>query len=71
MLFVLTNIFNQKLFICQLAIMAGIIPTTTPSQDIFIESDRSSHIDFQNVKTASDTMKVFIEKLMEFCRTIF
>ncbi len=38
--------------------MAGIIPTTTPSQDIFIESDRSSHIDFQNVKTASDTMKV-------------
>lgn len=40
--------------------MAGIIPTTTPSQDIFIESDRSSHIDFQNVKTASDTMKVNI-----------
>lgn len=46
--------------------MAGIIPTTTPTQDIFIESDRSSHIDFQNVKTASDTMKVCQTVLLNF-----
>lgn len=43
--------------------MAGIIPTSTPSQDIFIESDRSSHIDFQSVKTASDTMKVTVKTI--------
>lgn len=38
--------------------MAGIIPTNSPSPDIIIESEHSSHIDFQNVKTTSDTMKV-------------
>lgn len=60
------SVFEFKIFLCvflQLATMAGIIPTTTPSQDIFIESERSSQIDFQNVKAASDTMKVMLFRI--------